>query len=172
MADSGRIQGGSAGLQQIESEERLRLRDDEKTLLDEECSALIEQPLPDAARAAYSRLREAARDGEIAPEMQEWLQSLLEVGLESGRIRRLHGAHAEMAANRLYARLPRGGAYRASIEAANQAVAALAGQSITDIRFQPRGPGSCSLTLDAGGRRITLSIRRSGISVDSVEASV
>ncbi|MCA1595624.1 MAG: hypothetical protein LC772_04265 [Chloroflexi bacterium] len=162
---------GGGPLVQIEVDD-LKLREDESTLLQEECAAVLAQPLPVTARDNFARLQAAAAAGEVPQDLQESLQSLLEVGLESGRIRHLHGAHAEMAAVRLYGRLPRGRSYRESVAAANEALATLEGHPIATASFQARGPASCTFTIDAGARRITISIRRTGLAVESVEAVV
>lgn len=158
-------------LVQIEDSE-LKLREDERELVQEECAAVLAQTLPEAARSQFSQLQTAAATGQVPLELHEPLQSLLEVGLESGRIRHLHGAHAEMAAVRLFGRLPRGRSYRESIAAANEALETLEGHVINSASFQARGPGACTFTIDAGARRITLSIRRTGLAVESVEAVV
>jgi len=150
----------------------IRLNKQEQELLTAECALLLQQPLPAPARTVYQALEDAAAEGSVPASLQDSLQALLEVGLESGRIRAVHTAHGEMAANRLYARLPRGKLYRKSVEAANEALKTLEGQSLFSASFQARGPGSCTLILDTGDRRITIGIKRSGVSVENVEATV
>ena len=150
----------------------IRLREGERQLVLDECQALLSRPLPAPTNGLYNRLLGAAEQGVVPADLHEPLQALLEVGMQSGRIRSEYGAHAEMDATRLYSRLPRGKLYHQSIEAANETIRTLAGLELDEIAFRPRGPGSCSLTLQAGGRRIGISIARGGLTVDSVETSV
>ena len=161
-------------IQQIEvdSSGAVRLREDERLLVQEECDLLLAQALPPGSRALYERLQQAIEQNPLADDIINALESLLEVGLESGRIRSMHGAHAEMAGARLYARLPRGRLYKASVDAANEVLRSLAGQPVVEAQFQPSGAGSCSLSIDTGALRIRITIRRSGLSVDTVEALV
>lgn len=161
-------------LHQIEPDKpaAIRLREDEQALVEEECSLLLSQPLAPQASRLYETLLNAVRESEVPVELEGALQSLLEVGMESGRIRSVHGAHAEMAATRLYARLPRGKIYSQSVSAANEALKTLEGQPIVEASFQTAGPGSCKLIVDTGNCRILIRIKRSGLSVESVEAVV
>ena len=166
-------ESGESHLQQLDDETAvLRLRDDERSLLEDECALLLQQPLPPATAALYGRVRAAAETGRIEASLFDPTQSLLEVGIESGRTRAIHGPHAEMAASRLYARLPRGKAYRATVDAVNEALKTLEGQELAEVSFQASGPGSCTLILDTGARRTTISIRRTGLAVSSLEIVV
>ena len=76
------------------------------------------------------------------------LERLLEMGLETGRIRQVHTAHGEMAAIRVFQRTPRGSAMKATCDAANEALRSLQGQSLEGLAFAVRGPGAFSLTRD------------------------
>ncbi|MDQ2730946.1 MAG: hypothetical protein M3Y56_04750, partial [Armatimonadota bacterium] len=153
-------------LHQIEPDKpaTIRLREDEQALVEEECALLLSQSLAPQAAQLYQTLLIAVQESEVPQELEEALQALLEVGMESGRIRAVHGAHAEMAATRLYARLPRGKVYTQSVTSANEALKSLEGQPLVDATFQAAGPGSCKLIVDTGSRRITIRIKRGGLS--------
>jgi len=150
----------------------IALRADEQAFLVEECEALLEEIPAGASRTTYEALSDAVAGGSVPHEQTDTLQRMLEVGLESGRIRSVYGAHSEMAAARLYFRLPRGRALKGSVEAANEALAVLRDHPLTEASIQVRGPGSYLLQIDTGNRRVTLSLSRSGVSIENVEAVV
>src|SRR5439155_26437443 len=94
--------------------------------------------------------------GEVSAGSLPLLERFLEVGLETGRIRKRHGAHAEMAAVRLFQRTPRGRALREALDATNEALEALRGARLDELSFALRGPGSFILTLETDRCRATL----------------
>ncbi|HEU4753113.1 MAG TPA: hypothetical protein VFU47_08390 [Armatimonadota bacterium] len=147
----------------------MKLSEDERELLTAELAQALEQVRSPELKSAYTALLAAADEGEVPDDLLEPLQSLLEVGLESGRIRRVHTAHGEMAANRLYARTPRGQAARSAAEQVNLALRALAGQTLEDVTVTAAGPGSYSLSLTTDQGRLLLRFSRHGVSLQSVE---
>jgi len=165
-------ENSDAPLSQLSAADEIALRPDERAYLSEECDALLEQMPAGASRTTYEALRAAVEGASVPQELADTLQRMTEVGLESGRIRSLYGAHTEMAAARLYFRLPRGRALRASVESANEALAVLRDHPLTEASIQARGPGSFLLQIGTGNRRVTLSIARSGVSIENIEAVV
>ena len=147
----------------------MRLSDDEREVLLAEVAQALEQVRGAEARAAYGELLTAIDGGEVPEDLLEPLQVLLEVGLESGRIRRLHLAHGEMAAQRVYARTPAGAAVRASAEAVNEALQTLQGRAIEDVRIAAHGPGAYSLTLGTDQGTLVVRVDRRGARLQSVE---
>src|SRR5436305_990410 len=147
----------------------MRLRDDEREVVAAEVAAALERLPEGPARVGYEQLLAEVGAGELSEESLPFLERLVEVGLESGRIRGAHGAHAEMAANRLYQRTARGAALRESLAAANQALAALAGAEIEQISFELRGPGAYTLSVATSQCRATLIVDRNGVRVHSLE---
>jgi hypothetical protein len=147
----------------------MKLREDECELLAAEAQAALERLPAGPARAGYEQLLAETGAGELKEESLPFLERLLEVGLEAGRIRATHGAHAEMAANRLFLRSGRGAALRDSLAGANQALAALAGAEIEQIAFELRGPGAYTLSVATSQCRATVVIDRNGVRVHSLE---
>ena len=98
----------------------MNLAEDERDLLMREVAEAAEQIRQPERRALYGELLTAVDAGQVPDDLMEPLQTLLEVGLESGRIRRVHSAHGEMAAARLYARTPRGRELRVAADAVNE----------------------------------------------------
>jgi hypothetical protein len=147
----------------------MRLLEDEQQVMLAEIDAVAAQLQSAEARAAYAELRAAAEAGEVPDELLPPLERLVEIGLETGRIRQIHSAHGEMAASRLFQRTPRGRALKETCDRANEALQSLEGQTVESLAFAPRGPGGFSLSLETDQARITVHIDREGVQVRSVE---
>ncbi len=87
----------------------MRIGQTEQELLEQEINALGQLLRDPAARARYTELRDQIRDGEVAEELLGHLGNVLELGLQSGRLRKLYGADGEQALTRLFHRTPAGG---------------------------------------------------------------
>jgi hypothetical protein len=147
----------------------MKLADDEREVLMAEVAQALEQVRTPEMRARYGDLLTAVDQGEVPEDLLDPLQVLLEVGLESGRIRKVHTAHGEMAAGRVYGRTPRGRAVRATAEAVNEALQALQGQTIEEISVSPHGPGSYSLSIGTDQGKVLLRISRHGVRLQTLE---
>src|SRR5262249_23569942 len=73
-------------------EDDMRLLEDEQQVMLAEIDAVAAQLQSAEARAAYAELRAAAEAGEVPDELLPPLERLVEIGLETGRIRQLHSA--------------------------------------------------------------------------------
>jgi hypothetical protein len=127
------------------------------------------------AIAADSEYRErlaalvgAASEGELASDEAETLQELLELGLQSGRIRALYGPAGEGAALALYRRLPRGAELAESTREVSSALNALKGRELGSIELRAVGPGAFTLSLAAGELEVSLRLDRQGARLSSV----
>ncbi|MGH9338044.1 MAG: hypothetical protein ACRD1R_00260 [Acidobacteriota bacterium] len=150
----------------------LQLQDAEQELIAAEAEYFASRVNNPAAQAAYSRLQQAALEGSLEDDLLEVLGGLLEIGLSSGRIRSVHSAHGEMAAASLFRRTPQGRALQFQFTEANQAFAALQGQTIESVSFSAQGPGLYTLTVKTGEARVVTQLKPSGIEVRSVEVSL
>jgi hypothetical protein len=97
------------------------------------------------------------------------LEKILEMTLQTGRARRVHGAEAEQSLLRLFHQTPRGAAARRSTEAVNKALRHLAGQPLEEILFTSHGPGVFKLGLRTERCRLALEVDRHGVTVESLE---
>ena len=122
----------------------------------------------DDYRSRLAALQAAATEGEIDGEDAETLQELLEVGLQSGRLRALYGPGGERAALATYRRLPHGAAVTASAREVSEALRALAGQELRSVSLEAIGPGAFSLSFAAGAAEITVRLDRQGARLHSV----
>jgi hypothetical protein len=121
------------------------------------------------ARNRCEELAAAVDEGAVEEELVGFLERVLEMSLQTGRARRVHGPESEQALLRLFQQTPRGGAARRATEAVNKALAALAGQTIETMLFTTQGPGVFRLGLQTSGCRLTLEIDRHGVTVESLE---
>lgn len=137
--------------------------------LQEEVQALLARLSTPEGRALYAALLSAIEAGHIPEALLGPLERLLELGLQTGRIRHRYGPQAEAALLRLYQKTPAGAAIAQTAEEANRALASLQGHAIQAIIFAPRGPGQYQLTIETDRCQITLETSREGIWVKSLE---
>jgi hypothetical protein len=130
-----------------------------------EAAALRDAVGDPAARAGYDELARALAEGAVAERLQPPLERLLELTLRTGRVRRLHGPHAEAAAIRLYQATPAGRAVGAGLAEVNAALGALRGRTLERLVFSARAPGTYMLALDTPGARLALEIGPDGVGV-------
>src|SRR5262245_40136666 len=147
----------------------MRIHASEQDVLAAEVAALLERLPAGAERAAGERLLRGIPTGEVPEADLPMLQRLIEAGLETGRIRGAHGAHAEMAAVAFFQRTPRGRALREAIDQSNAALAAFAGAELRRFAFALRGPGAYSLTLTTDRCHATLVVDRHAVRAPSLE---
>jgi hypothetical protein len=147
----------------------MRLLDDERQVLLAEIDALAPQLRNAEAREVYVELRAAVEASDVPEGLLPTLERLLELGLETGRIREVHSAHGEMAAVRVFQRTPKGAALKATCEEANAALESLRDQPLENLAFSVRGPGAFTLTLETEQAHLTVHIDRHGVRVRSVE---
>lgn len=150
----------------------MQLSDPERRYLAEEVAAYLDQLRAPDARRTYGELQTAIDEGGVPDQLQEPLGRLLELSLSTGRLRRIHGPHAEMSAMRLFARCPQGRVLADTVSRVNQALEGLAGQQIEHLTFSLRGPASYGLTFETDCCRMHLVIERDGIRVHALESSL
>lgn len=130
-----------------------------------EAAALRDAVADPAARAGYDELARALADGAVAERLEPPLERLLELTLRTGRVRRLHGPHAEAAAIRLYQATPAGRAIGTTLAEVNAALSALRGRTLGGVAFSAKAPGTYVLALNTPGAKLTLEIGPDGVSV-------
>jgi hypothetical protein len=138
-----------------------------ETLLEE--IALFAAPLPDErTRARYEELRQAVEHSEVPSELAGLLETMLDLVLPTGGVRRRHGHEGDQALQRLWQRTPRGAALKHGAQEVNEALSILRGQSLEGVSFSstPRGH---TLSIDTTQCHLTLVIDRNGVQVERVE---
>jgi hypothetical protein len=119
-------------------------------------------------RGRLADLVAAVQDGELGEDDAQSLEELLELGLQSGRIRSVYGPEGEQAALKTYRRLPGGRALTDSASEVSEALAALAGKTLDDVKIQVTGPGSYLLTLAVDGLELSVRLDRAGARLHAV----
>jgi hypothetical protein len=133
-----------------------------------EAQAVRAMAADDGYRERLAALVGAASEGEVGTEDAATLEELLELGLQSGRIRALYGPGGETAALGLYRRLPRGAALVESAREVNEALRALEGRELGSIELRAVGPGAFTLSLSTGEVELSLKLDRQGARISSV----
>lgn len=133
-----------------------------------ETQAVLAMARDEEYRERLASLQAAATEGEVEGADAETLQELLEVGLQSGRLRALYGPGGESAALSTYRRLPGGAAVAASAREVSEALRALTGEELQSISLQATGPGAFTLSISAGSAELTIRLDRQGARLHSV----
>jgi hypothetical protein len=155
--DSGQGQAWAGqGADRADDTGALELEPAERELLAEEAAAFRDGLKDPQARVRYAALLAGVQDGRVAEPLLPLLEGLLELGLESGRLRRRYTAEGEQALLRVFQRTPRGRAMRATVAETNRALEA-------------RGPGAYRLALRTDRGSLTLGVGRRGVTVESLE---
>ena len=119
-------------------------------------------------RERLADLVAAIDEGEVEGDDAQTLEELLELGLQSGRIRAHYGPGGEQAALSLYRRLPRGAELAESAREVTAALRALEGRELGSVQLTAVGPGAFSLAIAAGEVEVSLRLDRQGARVSSV----
>ena len=146
----------------------VRVEESAREPLAGEAAALSEAVADPVARAGYASLSRALVLGEIDDPLLPPLERLLELTLRTGRVRRLHGPHAEAAAVRLYHTTSAGRALGTVLAEVNAALAALRGRSLEGITFASKGPGAYGLVIQTADAQLSLEIGPEGVAVRDV----
>jgi hypothetical protein len=133
-----------------------------------ETQAVLAMARDDDYRGRLASVIAAVGEGEIDAEDAETLGELLEIGLQSGRVRALYGPGGEQAALKVYRRLPRGAELVESARQVSEALASLEGKTIESIGLQAVGPGAYSVSVAADGVELSLRLDRQGARLASV----
>src|SRR5947209_16884637 len=88
----------------------MRIHATEQELLVPEIRKFSRGLLDPEARARYGNLLAAVEEGEVGDDLTGYLSIVLEISLQSGRLRKLYGADGEQALARLFQRTPAGAA--------------------------------------------------------------
>jgi hypothetical protein len=107
-------------------------------------------------------------EGEVDDENAEALTELLELGLQTGRLRAIYGPGGEQAALTTFRRLPRGKELDASAREVSAALASLEGKALESVRVQVTAPGAFLLTIAVDGLDLSVRLDRSGARLTSV----
>ena len=147
----------------------ITLPDAEAELALQETNAVLAAAGAEGYRAELTSLVEAIGSGSLGGAEAAALEPILELSLQTGRIRAIYGPPGEQAALRLYRRLPRGRELQRSAREVSEALSSLHGQALEGVTVSAYGPGSFTLTVATAEGKLTLRLDRQGARVTSVE---
>lgn len=133
-----------------------------------EAQAVLDAARPGAYRDDVAALVRSLEHGPLSDSEAGTLERLVELGLQSGRIRALYGPGGEQAALRVYRRLPAGAEAAAGARAVSQALASLKGKELQSVSIAAVGPGAFTLTLAAGEAELAIRLDRQGARLNAV----
>jgi hypothetical protein len=119
-------------------------------------------------RAKLGALIAAVDEGSVEGEDADALGELLELGLQTGRVRALYGPDGEQAALKVFRRLPVGRELGAAAKDVNEALKALEGRAIEKVSVSAVGPGQHAVTIAADGLELTIKLGRDGALLGTV----
>ena len=122
----------------------------------------------DEMKQRLAELIAAVDDGEIGDEPAELLESVLELGLQTGRIRAYYGPGGEQAALTTLRRLPRGRLRGESAADVTRALATLSGTTLDAVRINAVAPGAFTLSIEAGGVEANVRLDATGVRLTSL----
>jgi hypothetical protein len=119
-------------------------------------------------RSRLAELVAAVDEGDVGGETAELLESVLELGLQTGRIRAYYGPGGEQAALATLRKLPRGRVRAESAREVSTALATLAGSTIDNVKIAAVAPGAFTLSIEAGGVQASVRLDGNGARLSSL----
>ena len=133
-----------------------------------EAQAVLSMAQNDEMRARLAELVSDVDDGEVGEGSTELLESVLELGLQTGRVRAYYGPGGEQAAVSTLRRLPKGRERSESAREVTAALQALKGQQIDSVKIAAVSPGAFTITIEAGGVEASVRLDQNGARLTSL----
>ena len=118
--------------------------------------------------AKYAPLVAAVDAGEVEGGDEQLLESVLELGLQTGRIRAYYGPGGEQAALATLRKLPRGRERSASARDVSAALGTFAGKTLESVRIAAVAPGAFTLSIEADGVEASIRLDGNGARLTSI----
>jgi hypothetical protein len=133
-----------------------------------ETQAVLAMARDERMRGRLAELTSQVGEGAVDGDAADLLEQVLELGLQSGRVRAYYGPGGEQAALQTLRRLPRGRARSASAREVSGALAALAGKTLERVAVLAVAPGAYTLSIHADGFETSIRLDTTGARVVSV----
>jgi hypothetical protein len=146
----------------------LVLRGEAREVALAETQTVLSMAQNDEMRARLAELVSDVDDGEVREGSAELLESVLELGLQTGRVRAYYGPGGEQAALSTLRRLPRGRDRSESAREVSTALQALNGQTIDAVKIAAVAPGAFTITIEAGGVEASVRLDTNGARLTSL----
>ena len=135
-----------------------------------EAQAVLSMVQDETRRGRLADLIAAVDEGEVSGDDADGLAELLELGLQTGRVRSIYGPEGEQAALALFRRLPLGRELTQSTRDLNEALGALEGRTIERISANLVGPGEYGVTISTEDYEVVLRLGRAGARLATIGA--
>jgi hypothetical protein len=135
-----------------------------------EAQAVLAMVQDETRRGRLADVVAAVDDGEIGGDDADALAELLELGLQTGRVRSVYGPEGEQAALALFRRLPLGRELTQSARDLNDALGTLEGRTIEKLSVSAVGPGEYGVTISTEDYEIVLRLGRAGARLATIGA--
>jgi hypothetical protein len=133
-----------------------------------EAQTVLSMAQNDEMRARLAELVSAVDDGEVSEGSTALLESVLELGLQTGRVRAYYGPGGEQAAVSTLRRLPKGRERSESAREVTTALQALNGHQIDAVKIAAVSPGAFTITIEAGGVEASVRLDTNGARLTSL----
>jgi hypothetical protein len=151
-------------------ESAVRVAGDAAEVARAEAQAVLAMVQDEGRRGRLGDLLAALDEGEVGGDDAGPLEELLELGLQTGRIRSLYGPDGEQAALGLYRRLPAGRELTQSARDLNGALEALEGRQIERVSVSAVGPGEYGVTISTPDFELVLRLGKAGARLATIGA--
>jgi len=149
---------------------RVRVSGEAAEVASAEAQAVLAMVQDEERRGRLADVVAAVADGEVSGADADALAELLELGLQTGRVRAVYGPEGEQAALALFRRLPLGRELTESTRDLNEALQALEGRTIERVAVNALGPGEYGVTLSTDEYEIVLRLGRAGARLATIGA--
>jgi len=150
--------------------ETVRVRGEAAEVSRAEAQAVMAMLSDGQRRARLADVVAAVDEGRLEGEDAAALGELLELGLQTGRLRSIYGPDGEQAALALFRRLPQGRELSESTAELNVALEVLAGRTLDRLSVHAVGPGEYGVTISAEGFELALRLGLSGARISTLGA--
>jgi hypothetical protein len=135
-----------------------------------EAQAVLAMVQDETRRGRLADVVAAVDGGEISGDDADALAELLELGLQTGRVRSIYGPEGEQAALALFRRLPLGKELTQTTRDLNEALTALEGRTIERVSVNAVGPGEYGMTISTEEYEVVLRLGRAGARLATIGA--
>jgi hypothetical protein len=146
----------------------VRVRGEAAEVSRAEAQAVLAMLTDEQRRSRLADVVAAVEEGSVEGDDAAALGELLELGLQTGRLRSIYGPEGEQAALALFRRLPQGRELAQSTGELNAALESLAGRTLDRVSVHAVGPGEYGVSISADGFDVALRLGPSGARISSV----
>ena len=148
--------------------EPVRVRGEAAEVSRAEAQAVMAMLSDERRRSRLADVVAAVDEGRVEGDDAAALGELLELGLQTGRLRSIYGPEGEQAALALFRRLPQGRELTQSTSELNTALESLAGRTLDRISVHAVGPGEYGVSISADGFELALRLGPSGARISTI----